>query len=166
MAPDFNLKVMHKQTRVALSSFRNQRPVALIFGSYTWPPFRAQVGALNAMAEKYRGKVEFLLVYIREAHPTDGRQVRANLRDGIRISAAKDLGQKEEVATWCVRNLGIKFTAIVDNMDAKVEMDYMGWPDRMYVVGKSGRIAWKGDPGPQGFKPPQLEAAIQKELQQ
>ncbi len=35
MAPDFDLKVMHKETRVALSSFRNHRPVALIFGSYT-----------------------------------------------------------------------------------------------------------------------------------
>jgi hypothetical protein len=35
MAPDFTLKVMHKETEVALSSFRNQRPVALVFGSYT-----------------------------------------------------------------------------------------------------------------------------------
>jgi len=26
---------MHKETRVPLSSFRNQRPVALVFGSYT-----------------------------------------------------------------------------------------------------------------------------------
>lgn len=35
MAPGFDLKVMHKETRIALSTFRNQRPVALIFGSYT-----------------------------------------------------------------------------------------------------------------------------------
>jgi hypothetical protein len=35
MAPDFNLKVMHKETRVMLSAFRNQRPVAVVFGSYT-----------------------------------------------------------------------------------------------------------------------------------
>jgi hypothetical protein len=35
MAPDFTLKVMHKETEVTLSSFRNQRPVALVFGSYT-----------------------------------------------------------------------------------------------------------------------------------
>jgi hypothetical protein len=43
-------------------------------------------------------------------------------------------------------------------------MNYMGWPDRLYLIGKDGRIAWKGDPGPAGFKPQQLEAAIQKEL--
>jgi len=35
MAPDFDLKVMHKETKVVLSSFRNKLPVALVFGSYT-----------------------------------------------------------------------------------------------------------------------------------
>jgi hypothetical protein len=35
MAPDFSLKVMHKETRVTLAGFRGQRPVALVFGSYT-----------------------------------------------------------------------------------------------------------------------------------
>jgi hypothetical protein len=49
-------------------------------------------------------------------------------------------------------------------MDAQVELNYTGWPDRFYLVGKNGRIAWKGDPGPKGFNPPMLEAAIQKEL--
>src|SRR5690349_4952205 len=112
------------------------------------------------MAEKYKGRVEFLLIYIREAHPKDGWQVPANVRDGIEIEAAKEFGQKEANAGSCVRQLGIAFTTLVDNMDARVELNYMGWPDRLYLVGKDGRIAWKGDPGPQGFKPPQLEAAI------
>ena len=116
------------------------------------------------MAAKYKGKVEFLLVYIREAHPTDGRPAAANERDGIRMAAARDYGQKEEYATSCVRNLGIRFPAVVDGMDAKVEMDYMGWPDRLYLVGKDGRVAWKGEPGPRGFRPAELEAAIGKEL--
>ena len=35
MAPDFTLKVMHKETQVALARFRNIRPAALVFGSYT-----------------------------------------------------------------------------------------------------------------------------------
>ena len=34
-APDFNLSLMHSKQSVRLSSFRNKRPVALIFGSYT-----------------------------------------------------------------------------------------------------------------------------------
>jgi Iodothyronine deiodinase len=116
------------------------------------------------MAEKYKGDVEFLLVYIREAHPVDGWKAPANERDGIRLTAAKDFGEKEEYASACVRNLGINFATVVDNMDAQVELNYAGWPDRLYLVGRDGRIAWKGTPGPKGFKPPELEAAIQKEL--
>ena len=118
------------------------------------------------MAEKYKDKVEFLLVYIREAHPTDGWQSPANKRDGIEIASAKTFDEKAAHATSCVRNLGIKFTTVVDNMDAKVELDYAGWPDRFYLVGGDGRIAWKGAPGPPGFKPAELEAAIRKELGQ
>jgi hypothetical protein len=116
------------------------------------------------MAARYKDNVEFLLVYIREAHPTDGWQAPVNVRQGILLGTAKDLGQKEEYASSCVRNLGIKFATVVDEMDARTELNYMGWPDRLYLIGKDGRIAWKGDPGPQGFKPPELEAAIQKEL--
>jgi hypothetical protein len=33
--PDFNLKRMGSDERVQLSSFKDERPVALIFGSYT-----------------------------------------------------------------------------------------------------------------------------------
>ena len=116
------------------------------------------------MAEKYRDKVEFLLVYIREAHATDAWQVPRNVNDRVLLSTARDYGEKEGHASSCVRSLGIRFTTVVDEMDANVELNYAGWPDRLYLIGKDGRIAWKGDPGPRGFKPPVLDEAIQKEL--
>jgi hypothetical protein len=34
-APDFRLQKLHSQETVELASFRGQKPVALIFGSYT-----------------------------------------------------------------------------------------------------------------------------------
>ncbi len=34
-APDFNLETTDKKSRVQLSSFRGQKPVVLVFGSYT-----------------------------------------------------------------------------------------------------------------------------------
>jgi hypothetical protein len=34
-APDFSLETRDKKARVQLSSFRGQKPVALVFGSYT-----------------------------------------------------------------------------------------------------------------------------------
>ena len=35
MAPDFRLQKLHSPESVQLASFRGQKPVALIFGSYT-----------------------------------------------------------------------------------------------------------------------------------
>ncbi|HVP46659.1 MAG TPA: hypothetical protein VMT32_08750 [Bryobacteraceae bacterium] len=35
MAPDFRLPLLHSQETVELASFRGQKPVALVFGSYT-----------------------------------------------------------------------------------------------------------------------------------
>lgn len=35
MAPDFSLETLDHQTTVTLSSFRGEKPVVLVFGSYT-----------------------------------------------------------------------------------------------------------------------------------
>jgi hypothetical protein len=118
---------------------------------------------LNELSKRY-ADVEFLLVSIREAHATDGWQAPANVREGVLLENAKSLGQKEQHATACVRKLDIRFTTLVDGMDNKVEEDYSGWPDRLYLVRKDGRISFKGAPGPAGFRPAELEAAIRKEL--
>jgi len=75
------------------------------------------VGALNALSVKYKGKVEFILVYIREAHPTDGWRVKPNEHDGVLLETAKTFNQKVQHADSCVRNLSIKFTTVVDNLD-------------------------------------------------
>jgi hypothetical protein len=39
-----------------------------------------------------------------------------------------------------------------------------GWPDRLCLVRRDERIAFQGGEGPLGFKPEELERAIQREL--
>jgi type I thyroxine 5'-deiodinase len=41
---------------------------------------------------------------------------------------------------------------------------YGGWPDRLYLVGRGGRIVFQGGEGPFGFKPEELERAIEREV--
>jgi type I thyroxine 5'-deiodinase len=101
---------------------------------------------------------------VREAHPTDGWQIPANVKDGVLLPAARSLDEKEEHLNACVRKLDIRFPAVVDGMDNKVELDYSGWPTRQYLIGKDGKIVYKGGPGPMGLKPPELEQAIRKLL--
>lgn len=40
---------------------------------------------------------------------------------------------------------------------------YGAWPDRLYLVGRDGRIAYKGGRGPSGFRPEALEEALAAE---
>ena len=116
------------------------------------------------MAARYKAQVPFLLIYIREAHATDGRQVAQNLRDGALLASAKTQDEKDNHADVCMRTLDIKFPTLVDKMDNKVELAYAGWPDRLYLIGKDGRVVYKSAPGPAGFIPSQLEAAIKRTL--
>ena len=53
---------------------------------------------------------------------------------------------------------------LVDTIDNRVERAYSGFPDRLYLIGRDGRIAFQGGPGPFGFKPDELERAIEHEL--
>ena len=95
----------------------------------------------------------FYVVYIREAHTTDVWQDPGNLRDHILFAAPKSYEERSEMGQTCVVKLGIHFPAVVDTFDNATERAYAGWPDRLYVIGTDGRVAYKSAPGPFGFHP-------------
>ena len=99
-------------------------------------------------------------MYILEAHPTDVWQMQSNVKDNVLFASPKTMEERATVAGSCVRKLGIKFPAVLDGIDNKTEQAYTGWPDRLYLIDRDGRIVFKSKPGPFGFHPEQLEAAI------
>lgn len=99
-------------------------------------------------------------MYILEAHPTDVWQMQSNVKDNVLFASPKTLEERATVAGSCVRKLGIKFPAVLDGIDNKTEQAYTGWPDRLYLIDRDGKVAFKSKPGPFGFHPDQLEAAI------
>jgi Iodothyronine deiodinase len=106
--------------------------------------------------------VSFLVVYILEAHPSDVWQMQSNLKDKVVFASPKDEEERALVAGACVRKLGIKFPAVLDGFDNTVERAYTGWPDRLYLIDRSGKVAYKSRAGPFGFKPEELKAALEK----
>ena len=75
------------------------------------------------------------------------------------------LGERNEVAKVCMTRLALEpIPALVDDMDDTVGDAYSAHPDRFYLVGRDGRIAFRGGPGPMGFDPEELDQAIRKEL--
>jgi len=104
--------------------------------------------------------VAFYTVYIQEAHPSDIWQMGSNVREGVVFRNPRSDAERVQVADSCVRNLGIRMPALIDGIDNKVEQAYTGWPDRLYLIDKNGRVVFKSKPGPFGFHPSDLEAAI------
>lgn len=117
------------------------------------------------MYAKYKGDVEFVMVYIREAHPVDGWQVAANERAKILILQPDSLDARAAVCEEMCTKLDLTIPAVIDTLDDTVNKAYSAWPDRLYLIGADGKVAYKGGPGPAGFKPLELELAIQEALQ-
>jgi type I thyroxine 5'-deiodinase len=95
-----------------------------------------------------------------EAHPTDVWQMQSNVKEGVMFRDPKSDAERANVANACWRKLGIKFPALVDSMDNRVEAAYTGWPDRLYLMDRGGKILYKSTPGPFGFDPENLAAAM------
>jgi type I thyroxine 5'-deiodinase len=106
--------------------------------------------------------VAFYAVYIQEAHPSDIWQMGSNLREGVIFRDPRSDAERFEVAGSCVRQLGIRFPALIDGIDNTVEREYTGWPDRLLLIDRDGGLVYKSKPGPFGFQPAQLAAALRR----
>jgi hypothetical protein len=106
--------------------------------------------------------VEFLVVYITEAHPSDVWQMQSNIKDKVVFASPRNEDERASVAGTCVRKLGIDVPALLDEFGNSTEGAYTAWPDRLYLIDRNGRVAYKSKPGPFGFVPGELKAAMQK----
>jgi hypothetical protein len=112
------------------------------------------------MKERYGDKVEFLGVYVREAHPIDGWRMSSNDKAGISVNQPRDLDEKTAVADKCCSTLQMTIPLLVDELNDKVGHTYSGMPDRLYLLDTEGRVVYKSGRGPFGFKPNELEQQI------
>jgi hypothetical protein len=106
----------------------------------------------------------FYIVYIQEAHPSDIWQMASNIRQNVVFASPKSPEARTDIASACVRNLHLKIPALLDPLDNRTERAYTGWPDRLYVIDRDGRVAYKSKPGPFGFHPAEMEPVFRKVL--
>lgn len=65
--------------------------------------------------------------------------------------------RRNEIATQCCSTLKLSMPCVVDTMDNTVDELYAGWPERIFVIGTDGKIAYAGGQGPFGFKVEEAE---------
>jgi hypothetical protein len=132
--------------------------------------------SLHDLYEKYSEQVQFLLVYIREAHPVNGWWLGKGLF-GLALKlygseAATDvydpvtMEERRAVAGRCDVALQYGIPTLVDGMDDAVNKAYAAWPTRLYLVGLDGRVVYGAGLGPFDFKPAKLGQAMETYLGQ
>ena len=122
------------------------------------------MGELESLYDRFRDEVAFYVVYVREAHPEDGWVLTENRDAGIALVDPPGGVGRAAVARTCAAALRISMPVLVDGIDDAVARAYGGWPDRLYLIGRDGRVALRGGEGPLGFAPAELGAAIEAEL--
>ena len=125
---------------------------------------------LQDIYASYHDRIQFLLIYIREAHPVDGwwlgGGITGQMLKASKSKAATDIydpkttEERKTVASQCEAALQYGIHTYVDDMDDTVSKAYAALPTRLYLVGLDGRIAYAGGLGPWGFKPAELQTAI------
>ena len=116
---------------------------------------------MTAIYRRYRERVEFFVVYVQEAHPTDGWQTDSNIAEGVLFRQHRSYDERESVARSCSIDLHIDLSIIIEEMDNAIDESYGAAPERLYLVDVDGRVAYHGGAGPHFFDLDEWEQAIE-----
>ena len=137
-APEFALEKLDGRS-VQLSSYKG-KVLVIEFGSYTCPTFRERVAAMQQLAHEAGNRSQFLVIYTREAHPSDGWQVDRNRDENITIPQHKTIADRKAVGKEAREALHISFPIAVDDMNDSVANAYGAGANSAIVVGRDGMI--------------------------
>jgi len=133
-APDFELESLAGDARISVKSLAG-KPSVLIFGSSTSPSFVESLSALDVLYGEYKDRVNFVLVYIREAHPSDGAALPNNR---FKIATPRTMDDRRDAARQLWRAARVRMPIAIDGIDDAMIKSYRPWPTRIVVLDPRG----------------------------
>ena len=114
---------------------------------------------MERIYKTYKDIAEIHIVYIREAHAADTKTSwPIKFAEEKGINEHTNYGERCAVAERFAKDNELTIPCLIDNMKNDADKAYNGWPDRVYLVRKDGRLAVAGRRGPRGFRPAVKEA--------
>ena len=112
--------------------------------------------------------MQFLAIYIREAHALDGilpeRQsgtwLMGSPERGLLVETPRVLEERCALAQRCVEDMDLGFPFLVDGLDDAVEAAYAAWPERLYLVDLDGTVVYRGEKGPDRYSPDEFAGVL------
>jgi hypothetical protein len=90
--------------------------------------------------------------------------VQQNIRDNVVLNDPRTLAERKDVARAFAQQLKDKLPVLVDPIDDPFDQAFAARPDRIYVLDSDGKVAYKGGPGPRGFKVDEVPPVLKKLL--
>jgi len=84
----------------------------------------------------------------------------SNKEDGFVFKQPKTDDERRKAAKILVDRLKYRMPVALDPLDGRAEKAFAAWPERIYIVGRDGRVLFKGGMGPFGFEPDKAEARL------
>jgi thiol-disulfide isomerase/thioredoxin len=134
LAPDFALQTSEGNA-FRLSELRG-RPVMLHFVNYTCPVTRGGVSVVKELHQKYGEIVQFVDVFVRQAHPGGRHGPYTSMVEKIREAQSY---RREENIPWPV---------LVDDLTGTVQQSYGGLAASAYLLDACGRVTFYALWGP------------------
>jgi hypothetical protein len=86
--------------------------------------------------------------------------MQSNERVGVSVAQPTTQAARNLVASQCCQALKLSMPLLVDTIDDQVNRAYSGFPDRLYLIDREGKVAYKGGRGPFAYRPRELEQTL------
>ena len=112
------------------------------------------------MYQQYGDRVSFLTIYIKEAHPIDEWKMESNEpeKDNVCYPQPTNLAERVTIANDFVKRFNYDVPVLIDGIENQCDSIYAGWPERLYILDEANTIVYKGETGPFGYHPEEVEA--------
>ncbi|XP_068247129.1 type I iodothyronine deiodinase-like [Palaemon carinicauda] len=117
----------------------------------------ANLERFRELTEDFSEVADFVLVYIAEAHPTDGWVIEGN----IEVANHKSLQDRFAAAQRMIDLEPQSCPVLIDPLTDESSKAYAGLPERLYII-LDGVIVYKGARGPTGYRLEEVEQWLKK----
>lgn len=145
--PDYALKAGDRMPRLPIFGINgsplnadelpSHKPLLMVMGSLTCPMTTASMLDVRELHKAFGGEVDFVFLYIREAHPAE------------KITQPSTFVAKQINAEVLVRQYDIPFKTVIDGLHGALHQKLGGMPNGAFLFDSHGNVAfrtlWVGD---------------------
>ncbi|KAF2347957.1 Iodothyronine deiodinase [Trinorchestia longiramus] len=112
----------------------------------------AGLAKYRQLIKEFGAVADFLVVYIEEAHPTDGFYIAGT----VDIPSHRNVKDRLAAARYLLELEPLNCPVVVDSEEGPARELYTAMPERLFII-LEGHIVFHGGPGPLQYKMEEVE---------